>query len=250
MPSTRDIDLWKSFKILLVGPNGIGKTVAAASFIEAGPVTIRDFDGRLEPIKLVYPAADIDYTSYGVDDFKTFLNWLGDIQRTPPKFKTIVIDSLTSLSMSCVLYQLQVKGKVKTGAAGLPSTSWDEINNETVVISKTLEVLKIMNENHGINIIMTAHPITKTSIGAKEGESSKYESLVAYGNKIGQVTPGYFNEIYRLITRKITMDGPVKRLALTNITTDENVIAKSALGLPNEIDITDGLFKAIMKHKK
>lgn len=250
MPSTKDIDLWKSFKILLVSPNGVGKTVAAASFYKAGPVTIRDFDGRLEPIKLVYPEADIDYVSYGVDDFKNFLNWLEDIQRAPPKFKTIVIDSLTSLSMSCVMYQLQVKGKVKTGAAGLPSTSWDEINNETVVISKTLEILKIMNENHKLNIIFTAHPIAKTNIGAKEGETSRYESLVAYGNKIGQIVPGYFNEIYRLTTKKITMDGPIRRLALTNITADENIIAKSALGLPNELDISNGLYSAIMACKK
>jgi len=251
LPSTKDIDLWKAFKILLVGPNGRGKSVAAASFYKAGPITFRDFDGRMKPIKLIYPDADIDYVSYGVDDFKNFLNWLEDIQRTPPKFKTIVIDSLTSLSMCCVMYQLQVKGKVKTGAAGLPSTSWDEINNETVVISKTLEILKIMHENHGINIIMTAHPVVKTNIGAKEGESSKTESLIAYGNKIGGIAPGYFDEIYRLTVKKASMDGPLRRFILTNLTTtDDDVIAKSALGLPNEIDITDDLYDALMKYKK
>ncbi len=250
MPNTKDIDLWKAFKILLVSPNGVGKTIAAASFHKAGPITFRDFDGRMEPVKLIFPDADIDYVSYGVDDFKNFLNWLEDIQRTPPKFKTIVIDSLTSLSMCCVMYQLQVKGKVKTGTAGLPATSWDEINNETVVISKTLEILKIMYENHGINIIMTAHPVTKTNIGSKDGESSKYESLVSYGNKIGQMAPGYFNEIYRLTTRKLTMDGSPRRIALTSILADESVLAKSALGLPNEIDITDGLYDALMKYKK
>jgi len=258
MPSTKDIDLWKSFKILLVGPNGFGKTVAAASFIEAGPVTIRDFDGRLQPIKKVYPDADIDYVSYGVDDFRNFLNWLEDIQRNPPKFKTIVIDSLTSLAMTCVMYSLQMKGSaVKTGAkTGLPSTSWDEVNTETVVLSKALEVMKVMNENHGINIIMTAHPITKTEITAKsegnpEGSARKTEVLVAYGNKIGFVAPGYFNEIYRMGVRKVGMDGQVKRLIYTNsISIDDMVMAKTALPLPNEIDITDGLYKALMACKK
>lgn len=251
MPNTREIDLWKAFKILLVGPNGRGKSIAAASFHELGPITFRDFDGRMKPVKLIYPNADIDYVSYGVNNYKMFENWLEDIQKVPPPFKTIVIDSLTGLSMTNVMYQLSVKGKLKVGAAGLPSTSWNEINNETVSIGKVLEVMKVMYEKHGINVIVTAHPVTKTEIGEGDKETKRSESLVAYGPKIGGIAPGYFDEIYRIAIRKTSMEGPLRRLALTNLTSkDDDIMAKSALGLPNELDITDGLYDALMKFKK
>jgi hypothetical protein len=255
MPSTKDIDLWGAFKILLVSPNGFGKTIAGASFYEAGPMHIADFDGRIQPIKKVYPNADIDYKSYGVDDYRSFLNWVEDIQRNPPKFKTIMIDSLTSLSMTHVMFSLAVKGgKAKTGAqTGLVSTSWDEVNTETVHISKLLEALKIVHENHKINIIMTAHPITKTEIipETQGGGSKKSEVLVAYGNKIGFIAPGYFNEIYRLGVKKTDMNGNLRRFIYTSQTGEnDEVMAKSALPIPIEIDITNGLYRALVSFKK
>jgi len=253
LPSTRDIDLWKAFKILLVAPNGRGKTVAAASFHEAGPIVFHEFDGRMKPVKLIYPNVDIEYFSYGIDNYKQFENWLEDIQKQnhPPKWKTIVIDSITSLSMTNVMYQLTVKGKVKTGAAGLPSTSWDEINNETVSISKVLEVLKRLYERWGINVIVTAHPVTKTEIGdGDKKETRRTESLVSYGPKIGGIVPGYFDEIYRIAVRKKDMSGGMDRIAITTLTsTDDDILAKSALGIPQELNITNGLYSALMACK-
>lgn len=252
MPNTKDIDLWGAFKILLVAPNGRGKSIAAASFYKAGPIHFCDFDGRMKPVKYVYPDADISYTSYGVDDFRSFMHWTEDLQRNPPKFKTIVIDSLTSLSMTSVMYQLLVKGNKKIDPkTGIPATTWDEINRETVMISTALEILKVMYENHGINIIMTAHPVVKTEIAAKEGESKKSESLIAYGNKIGGIAPGYFDEIYRITVKKVDLNGQLRRFAITNLTSvDDDILAKSALPIPQEIDITDGLYDKLISFKK
>lgn len=268
MPNLEDYKLGKSFKVQLSGPNGTGKSIAAGSFHKAGHLYIADFDGRVEPVAKHYrgKTKDISYNSFGVDDFRTFIDWLDKVQdmTTPitPEgkvFRTLVIDSITMLSILCVVYQLKKKGKISTTKGGLPKTGWDEINGETVLLTQALEIMKILNENHGINIIICTHPVTKTNIStsnsddeddSNKGKSKSFESIMAYGNKLPGIVPCYFNEVYRVSVKKVNLN-PVKYgyIAMTRgLNADNEVIAKSALDLPDEIDITNGLYDAIMKH--
>lgn len=225
-------------KILLVGENGMGKSIAAASFFKAGPIRIWDFDGRLKPVASYFPGADIDYETFTADNFRNFMDELDSIQTKCP-FKTLVLDSVTNASTLCVTFQLGVKDKLKTTKGGIPTTSWDEINGETVLFTRMLEAMKLVNKKFGVNIIWTAHPVPKVEI--TDGETKRLTSIAAYGNKIPAIIPTYFDEIYNFERAKSGMSG----FKFTVNTVPKNGLpGKTAFPskLPASIDVTDKNF--------
>ena len=243
---TKDIDLTARFMIALIGHTGCGKSVAAASFAKLGPIKFFDFDGRMKSVRKVYPGYDIDYDTYGPDTLQTkFRSEFNNLVKHCP-WKTIVLDSLTSLSMTAITSQLMMKGmegKGKLTGGGLAITSWDEINGETVFISQILDLCKVLP----CNVIMTFHPIERT-IGA-EGKTEKITTVVSYGHKINQISLNYFDEVYFLeVDKGFTDKDPTKRIAYTD--TSSKAIAKSALPIPSKLDITSGLYEALMSNIK
>ena len=245
---TSDIDVTKRFMIALIGPTGQGKSVAAASFHKAGPIKFFDFDGRMKSVKKIHPTADIDYDIYGPDNLsQKFIPEFNNLVKSCP-WKTIVIDSLTSLSMTAITAQLMNKGlgggsSIKTNKGGLAVTGWDEINAETILISQILDICKILP----CHVIMTFHPVERT-IGT-EGNTQKVTTVVAYGNKINQIALNYFDEVYYLdVDKGFTEKDVSRRIALTD--TNIKAIAKSALNIPVKMDITNGLYDTLMKELK
>lgn len=251
MSSTKDIDLLGSpLKMLLVSTNGMGKTICAASFHKEGPVQFEEADIRMKPVKAYFPDADIQYNSWTSDNFGMFVNRVHDIidGKLIPKFKTWVIDSVTSFSITSVVYQLKVKDKIKTTKGGLPATSWDEINGETVLFHEIMEAAQILYTKHKCNIIFTAHPVSKTEI-VKDEEAKKVISLAAYGNKIPSIIPGYFDEIYNIQLSKALKDGKPDWSRRVYTVPMDNMPGKTALYnyLPESFDITNGNFYEILK---
>lgn len=231
MPNTKDIVLGGRGMYLFIGENGSGKTCAAASF--PTPIKFFDFDGRMKPVKLMYPDKDVDYDTYGPNNFQSFKADLESLQNFC-KFKTIVIDSITSLSVTLINYQLKFRSGEggKKVAGGILVTGWDEINGETVVISQVLDVCKVLP----CNVIFTAHPINRTEI--IKGVSVRSRSIVAYGNKVSSIVPGYFDEVYSFqIEPPISTNDKAKRFILTQHIGED--FAKTALPVPNKIDFTD-----------
>lgn len=216
---------------LFVGESGTGKTCAAASF--PTPMKIFDFDGRMKPIKLMYPDKDIEYDTYGPKNMQAFITEFNGLYDYC-KYKTVVIDSLTSLSVSLINFQLRFrdqKGAKKVGG-GIVVTGWDEINGETVSVCQVLDICKMLPSH----VILTAHPITKTEI--VDGLSKRSRALVAYGPKVGSLVPGYFDEVYHFtVEPPISLKERAKHIIVTQNIGEE--LAKSALPLPTSIDITN-----------
>jgi ABC-type dipeptide/oligopeptide/nickel transport system ATPase component len=240
----KDVDLKKRFMIALIGQTGAGKSAAAGSFHKVGPIKFFDFDGRMKGVKKVHPDADIDFDSYGPKELNSiFRPAFNSLVHSCP-WKTIVVDSLTSLSVTTITAQMLARGDSgKTTKGGIYVTGWDEINGETVFISQILDVAKVLP----CNVIMTFHPITRT-VGT-EGNAQKIETVAAYGNKINQIALNYFDEVYYIDTEKgFTDKDPMKRVAYTDANT--KAIAKSALPLPPKMDISGGLYDAIMSYLK
>jgi hypothetical protein len=165
MPST-DLDLGDRIMAMFVGPNGEGKSVAAASF--PGPIKFYDFDGRMKPIKLFYPNLDVQYVTVGpkaipakgIIDFLDFCREFEDLQDRCP-WATVVIDSFTNLSNTAITW-LRVRGgfddfKGKKTLSGLPLPGFDRYNGETTSLAQILDVAKVLP----CNMVVTAHPIVK-----------------------------------------------------------------------------------------
>lgn len=229
MPNTKDIVLGSAQKILFVGANGRGKTCAAATF--PGPIKFYDFDGRMQPVKYMFPEKDIEYETYDARNYHVFAGEFNSLTDHCP-WKTIVIDSVTSLSMTLILYQLRLRASGRKVSGGIDVTGWDEINGETVSISQILNTCLCLP----CHVIFTAHPVARTQI--LDGKSVQSQTLVSYGNKINSILPGRFNEIYWFkFEPSIDTSKAAKRLVYT--VGSEEEFAKTALPLPSVIDITN-----------
>lgn len=251
MPSTKDIVLGKFFKALFVSKNGFGKTVEMASFHPKGTMWIADFDGRIDPIKLIYPDLDLRYDTYNSENYERFItDWNNKL--ADPSIKTMCIDSLTSWSMAVVKWKMQISGNAnKIFSRGdkkdVYTPGWDEINCETDQITNILDdVVK-----GGKNFIVTAHPIDKVEIKVegKTSTSERIRRLVAFGPKIESMVPNYFNEIYSFeLSPPMQPSMPWGRTVCTVPKLD---LGKSALGLPAYLDITNKhLYDVIRDHLK
>jgi hypothetical protein len=123
----------------------------------------------------------------------------------------------------------KVQEKITKG--GIPVPSWDEFNGEAMFMCEVFDICKVLP----CNVILTSWPVTRTKI---EGvNTSVKESLVTFGVKTPGMVPGYFNEIWRVITEAKGMEAnsDVARFVITQPYGD--YIAKTSLPIPAKIEI-------------
>lgn len=239
MPKTNQIKLGKRIKVLLLSVSGGGKTYLGASF--PGPMYIFDFDNRLATVAKDFPDRDdIEYDTYGIDNFKRYDSKLESLQNHCP-YATVMLDSITSLTNTAVLYSLGMTGG-KT-IAGYAVPDFGEYNVETTIITKTLEIFKTLP----CHVIVTAHPVQRleTSGSGRAMKVQKVKSLVSYGAKLGSIIPNYFDEVYALQT-VLEPDGSRRRMLFTQ-PSDDDILAKTSLPLPETMDITNRRVYEVIK---
>lgn len=258
MPNTRDLALGGRFMGMFIGENGCGKTIAEASWYEAGPIKIYDFDGRMRPVKFMYPQANIEYTTVGavrnrdagIIDYKDFCREFENLQDDCP-WETVCIDSFTSMSVTAITYQLSdsipesTREKVgRRTATGFKLPGFDEYNSETTSITQIIDVAKVLP----CNVIFTAHPIIKTR--TQDKKAIEIRTIASYGNKIAGFAPGYFDEVYWFeVESSVNAGEPPQRKVFTQ--SSAGFFAKTALPLPGVIDITNKrLFREIQSALK
>lgn len=265
MPKTIDIVLGGRIMLMLKGDNGSGKTIAAASF--PGPIKFFMFDGsKLDAVKRFFPNRDdIEYDIYGarkaryrdnngrVTDVKDLLQFADEFTNLQDRcpYATVVVDSFTSFSVTCVTFQLDVRGGHQGGESkgtnkskgGLIIPDFDEYKGETTLITQSLDVSKVLP----CNVIWTVHPLPKleTTGSGTSMKVTKSSSIAAYGAKTAAMAPGYFNEVWHLEARPSA--GQIQRIVHTETTGTD--FAKTALPLPREFDITaKNCFKEVQKY--
>lgn len=255
-PRTCDIKLGGIFRGLFVGPNGSGKTVAAASF--PGPVLIWDFDGRVDPVRKFYPKRDdIEYWTVGLDadarrDVISFTDWCEKFERLQDNcpYGTVIIDSYTAYSATCIFHQMGLhQGDVKKTKGGLPIPDWDEFKGETGVMLQTLEIGKILPAN----FIVTAHPISKARTTKQGGSTNEVlasmiraSTLATYGWKTDSFLPNYFNEMYYFHTDVTSQVAMPNKYIVQTVSAGE-IVAKTALPLPASIEISGVPFYPVLQ---
>lgn len=247
MPSLKSFKSRKGIKLLLVGPNGVGKSIAGLSFHKAGKLKLHEFDGRIKSLAEHYSDISddaIEVVEYGAHNFRQFMNDVENLQDVADKYTTLMFDSVTTLTSTCVVFQLITKGKMsKTTTGGVQVAGYEEINGETAIVTKLLEICKSISEKHGTNIIWTAHPVDK--IQGTGADAKRIASIASYGFKVPSLIPCYFDEIYYITKEKISID-KYKRIATTQFSNDFDV--KSIYSrMPNVLDITDGLYDTMMR---
>lgn len=244
--------------MLLKGPPGFGKTIAACSLALDGPVYLAYFD-KNQPVELLNfykkhrPEVlnNIDYDIYSSQNAHEYLNKLITFAERGTSYTAIITDSATNLTSAAVNWSLGFRDR-KDGAKKDPKNKdamqmipdFDEYKVETGLVTQALDILTSLPCHN----IWTAHPLPtlKMEGSGKSITVSKVSSIVSYGSKVGAMIPGRFNEIYHF-AKKVDWSGEGKNrfIVCTDMIGDD--YAKTSFNLPREIDITDQLFWEVMK---
>jgi hypothetical protein len=256
-PFVHNKKLGGRFMGLFTGTHGSGKTVAIGSM--PGPILVFDFDGRIDPLINFYPhRSDIEYYTVGLSNdsrndvigFQEFCQKFEDLQDRCD-YGTVAIDSYTMYSTVAVLYQMGARDNkdLKHTKGGLPIPDWDEYKGETGVAVQIMETAKILPAH----FIMTAHPVSKATTTKQGGSANdvlasmiKGSSLATYGWKTVSILPSYFNEMYYFNTMVSGQMGNVNKRMVQTVSAGE-IVAKTALGLPNIFEITDKPFWPVLE---
>lgn len=254
MPKVSSIVPDSNISILMKGPFGIGKTIAAASFAALGPIYIAYFD-KQKPIELLtfykrYRPELLDrmeFESFSSHNANMFLNRMIGFTKDC-RYVAVIVDSVTNLTSAAVNWSMGFrdpkggkKDKLAGGGADNPLVipDFDEYKVETSLVTQALDIARTLP----VYNIWVAHPVPSTRIegSGPSMKVTKQVSIVSYGNKVGAMLPGAFTEIYHFGRQ---MD---KRIVWTDMVGDD--FAKTCFGLPKELDITDRLFYEVWKEQ-
>lgn len=237
MPSTKDLIPATQIRAAFIGYPGTGKTIAEASFIDAGPMYIFDLDGRMAPIKKMFPDKDITYDTFNPYEYEKFhekLNFfLDQISSSSFPFKTVAIDSLTALARLSTNYSKSFRKGKGLGKGPIQISEYEDYNTEASAIAYMLSVLRSLP----CHTILTAHVI-------EAANAANPLRLLTGGKAIAAETPSYFDEVYSFHAEQ-ELTGEVLYKAYT--IPRNGLPGKTALNLPKSFDHTNGSFYKLLK---
>lgn len=239
---------------LFKSPWGFGKTIAAASFAVAGPVYLAYWDKK-KPVELITffrkmgdkgkrVLDNLDFDVYSSNNANEYLNKVIDFS-SDCRYTAFITDSVTNLTAGAVNWSLgfnekgkKVQSKNENPQQMIPQ--FDEYKTETSLVSQALDICRTLP----CHVIWTAHPLPGIKIegSGNSMKVSKVNTIVTYGSKVAGIVPGQFTEIYHFSkeTNFQTQPTSIRYKVSTEAIGDE--FAKTALGLPAELDITNRLF--------
>jgi hypothetical protein len=219
---------------MLKGEPGTRKSTCALSY--PTPQYWFSTDQKMEALRLPANRWGIKSKDIQYDDYK---DWTGprakmeQFQLNCP-FKTIIVDSITSMGDSMTS---QVK-KAKRGAGkeigGIPVSGLEEFNAESSAFQEMIAILKDIHKYHNVHVILIAHVL-----GArKDNENNKMTHhsriIVTGAEKIGAKIASYVTEAYHTnIKPDFDADKEGHYALLTTHT--GNDYARTSLPLPREI---------------
>jgi hypothetical protein len=244
--------------MMLKGPFGHGKTLAASSFCIDGPVYIAYWDKK-GPIELenfyckIVKRPDlldnITYDIYGSSNAGEYLEKLLTWKKTGDcRYFAIITDSVTNMTRSSVNWSLNYYDSKKSKTANIVP-DFKEYKVETSLITQCLDICKELPAHS----IWIAHPVPSIKVEGSGASMkvSKTNPIVTYGSKVAGIIPGEFSEIYHF--SKVSGWDQQTGVSSTKYIVDMDAVgddfAKSNIGLTGQIDITDRMFYELWKER-
>ena len=196
------------------GEPGTRKSTQTLSFPK--PIYYFDIDRKIN--SLIRPARDwgVSFTEIEYDIHKDYLSVLKKLEQFQLncKYKTLVIDSITSLGDAVNRQTMKLKSGTtsKDGSekgmrvGGIPVNTMEDYKAEASAFSETVALLKEIHEFHSVNVILIAHVIGDRSTG--QNEQTHFARIIVTGGKIiSAKIPAYCPEVYHFnVEQSMDMD--------------------------------------------
>lgn len=236
MPSFNETVDYSNLFCLLKGEPGTRKSSCALSFPK--PIYYFDYDAKIDALGLPIQAWKIDpklveYDQYS--DWDTAKNKL-ELFQAQCKYKTIVIDSITSLADA--INRQTLKTKQADGGSGkrvgtIPVNSIEDFNAEDSALKEMIALCKQIKKSHKVNIILIAHVVQK-EMKSSDGKTHMARLIVTAGKGIAQKIPAYCSEVYHFNIEMGFDKSQGGQYALWTVHTGDDM-ARSSLPLPEKI---------------
>lgn len=191
MPSAKDIAPEIPKRILSLGGYGTGKSVFASTFPTPGFVF--DLDEGIQ----IYRGKDFDYESYNLSP-QSWLSFEKDVNRiiketNEGKYKTIIVDSTTTMSQLAMERALQIDPKRSNTGGPMWSIHYSMVKN--LMEGQLRKILNLSTKAY-IVVIGHLHIVQDNETGAVVN----IEPLLP--GSLSENFPGNFGEVYCHFSRK------------------------------------------------
>ena len=228
------------------GEPGLRKSTQALSF--PGPQYWFSWDRKMNGIMLPMKKWGIDPKTISYDDYD---DWeagkkkLEQLQVNCP-YKTIVIDSLTSMADMTLRQTMKIKyGKTKgSGAsagklvAGIAVNEIEDYNAESSALQELIALTKDIHNFHKVNVILIAHVVKAEYRDTTKKTTHVSRQIVTAGKNVAAKIPAYCGEVYHFNIKQGFVEGAGGDYSLLTTHTGDD-FARTALELPAEIVFGD-----------
>jgi len=192
---------------------------------------------------------------WGIDPktitFDDYDNWskpkakLEQFQLNCP-YKTIVIDSITSMADMTLRQTVQMKyGKTRASGAsagkliaGIAVNEIEDYNAESSALNELMALTKDINNFHKVNVILIAHVVKAEYRDTTKNVTHISRQIVTAGKNVAAKIPAYCGEVYHFnIDKGMVEGGGGDYTLLTEHTGDD--FARTALDLPSKVSFGD-----------
>jgi hypothetical protein len=185
----------------------------------------------------------IQYDDY--DDWAKPKKKLEQLQVSCP-FKTIIIDSITSMADMTLRQTMRVKyGTTRqSGAtagklvAGIAVNEIEDYNAESSAIQELISLTKDINVYHKVNVILIAHVVKAEYRDTTKKTTHISRQIVTAGKNVAAKIPAYCGEVYHFNIDAGFVEGAGGAYTLLTTHTGDD-FARTALELPTKIELGD-----------
>ena len=228
------------------GEPGLRKSTQALSF--PGPQYWFSWDRKMSGILLPMKKWGIDPKSIHYDDYDDWNSGkkkLETLQVNCP-YKTIIIDSLTSMADMTLRQTMKVKYGTTKGSggaagklvAGIAVNEIEDYNAESSAIQELIALTKDIHNFHKVNVILIAHVVKAEYRDTTKKTTHISRQIVTAGKNVAAKIPAYCGEVYHFNIKQGFIEGAGGDYSLLTTHTGDD-FARTALELDKEIVFGD-----------
>jgi hypothetical protein len=235
MPTLSEVKIEALFS-MFKGEPGTRKSTAALSY--PTPQYWISTDQKMEAMMLPAKRWGVKMSEVQYDDYT---DWdkprakLEQLQVNCP-FKTIIVDSITSIGDAMTRQVRKFKTQDNTGKkiGNIPVSGFEEFNAESAAFQELIALLKDIHKFHGVHVILIGH-----ILGArKDNDANKLTHhsriIVTGAEKISAKIAAYMTEVYHFNIKPAFEADKEGQYGLMTVHTG-NDYARTSLPLPQEI---------------